>query len=254
MKVEYNKHTTYARKKNAPMHEVPVSVPFPLQSCNNNLIASVTISTIPSHYTPYNTKPQDSIPKSNTTSRFYKNPFVKLGARPILLFLFGTSTNMPFSSTPSAPGPNILPLFHGTDPKPPTRLLMLPPIILLALSPAADILKLLPFSILRLFQPSSSRSRRRAFSFSSRSSRSARRAESSLADSEACSSSIVLRSLSTLSRMRLTSSERWAFCLSFRSSWVWRSLTVRSTLRTERWDLLRSVSCCSSSDSSWDVC
>ncbi|KAI1080169.1 hypothetical protein F5B20DRAFT_116754 [Whalleya microplaca] len=109
----------------------------------------------------------------------------------------------------------------------------------------------LPFSILRCFQPSSSRSKRSVFSFSSRSSRSARRADSWFELSLAWSSSIVLRSLSTRSRRRTVSSLSCAVCLSFRSICDWRSLTVRSTLRTERCDFERSSSCASSCDSSY---
>ncbi|KAL0475355.1 hypothetical protein QR685DRAFT_44825 [Neurospora intermedia] len=155
----------------------------------------------------------------------------------MLLFLFGISItpSICILSFVNVLLPRILPsTLPATLPPPPP-----PP-------PIAD-----PFSMRRFFHPSSSRSSLRAFSFSSRSSRSARRADSSLADSEDCSSSMVLSNLSTLSRMRVTSSWSCVFCLSLRSIWDCRSLTMRSTLRTERWDLLRSFSCSSSWDSSW---
>lgn len=57
---------------------------------------------------------------------------------------------------------------------------------------------------------------------------------------------MVERSLLTFSLMRVTLSERCAFCLSRRSICDCRSLTTRSTLRTLRWDLLRSSSWVSS--------
>ncbi|KAK3355252.1 hypothetical protein B0H65DRAFT_41053 [Neurospora tetraspora] len=164
------------------------------------------------------------------------NPFVRLGALVMLLFLFGISITPSILSFVNVLLPLMLPYTL------PATLLPAPP-------PPPPIAE--PFSILRFFHPSSSRSSLSAFSFSSRSSRSARRADSSLADSDDCSSSMVLSSLSTLSRMRPTSSWSCVFCLSLRSIWDCRSLTMRSTLRTERWDLLRSVSCSSSWDSSW---
>ena len=160
---------------------------------------------------------------------------VRLGALLMLLFLAGIST-----CDSSSPPPLALQL-------PPTRLRRL-----LTVPPAAPLLEL--FSTLpprRLFQPSSSRSIRSDFSFSSLSSRSARRAVSWLDDSEDWSSSMVLRSLSTLSRILVTSSASWVFCLSLRSIWPWRSLTVRSTLRTERCSFVRSASRSSSWVSSY---
>ncbi|KAF2251646.1 hypothetical protein BU26DRAFT_240902 [Trematosphaeria pertusa] len=116
--------------------------------------------------------------------------------------------------------------------------------------PAPGTPRALRRSTRRPFQPSSSRSRRRLFSFSSRSSRSARLAASWLVESEDWSSSIVLRSLEILSRALLRSSTAAAFCLSRRSIWFWRSLTVRSTLRMLRDSERRVVSEVSSAFSS----
>ena len=109
-------------------------------------------------------------------------------------------------------------------------------------------------SILRAFQPSSSRSSRSAFSFSSRNSRSARFACSWFVLSEDCSSSIVARRLPMRSRDLAMSSASWAFTFSRRSIWDWRSLTVRSTLRTERASVVREVSRVSTCCSSWKSC
>lgn len=106
--------------------------------------------------------------------------------------------------------------------------------------------KLDPFSALADLHPSTSLSSLAAFSFASLSSLSALRAVSWLVDSDACSSSIVESSLLTFSPSRAASSVRCAFCLSLRSICDCRSLTTRSTLRTDRWDLVRSSSCVSS--------
>ncbi|KAH8662206.1 hypothetical protein BX600DRAFT_314057 [Xylariales sp. PMI_506] len=154
----------------------------------------------------------------------YKNPLVKLGVRPRLVFRFGTSMPVPLrlmASSAASPPPLHAPM-----------LLILPPLILGV--PSRKLPFTLPFSMRRCFHPSSSRSRRSVFSFSSRSSRSARRAESWFVLSDACNSSIVFRSFSTLSRWRLASSVICAACLSLRSIWDCRSLTTLSTLRTDR--------------------
>ena len=104
-----------------------------------------------------------------------------------------------------------------------------------------------PRSILRPFQPSSSLSKRRAFSFSSLRSRSALLACNCAFASSACSSSIWRKSLSTLSRPLATSSESCCEVLSRRASCAWRSLMVRSTLRVDR----SAAACSSSWVSSW---
>lgn len=92
----------------------------------------------------------------------------------------------------------------------------------------------LPRSIRRPFHPSSSLSSRSPFSRSSLRSRSALLAASCDLASSACKSSMLRRSLSTLSRPLETSSVSWLAILSRRASCNWRSRTVRSTLRTER--------------------
>ncbi|KAI1348060.1 hypothetical protein F5Y01DRAFT_293389 [Xylaria sp. FL0043] len=161
----------------------------------------------------------------------YRKPFVKLGVRPILLFRCGTSMPVPLRLTlSSASNPflielTLLPLLSNAGV--PNR--TLPPFTL-------------PFSIRKCFHPSNSRSRRKAFSFSCRNSRSARRAASWLELSLAWSSSMVLRSFSTLSRNLETSSFNCVACLSLRSICDCKSLTTRSTLRTDLWDLDRSSS------------
>ncbi|KAI0440309.1 hypothetical protein F4803DRAFT_527861, partial [Xylaria telfairii] len=97
----------------------------------------------------------------------HKKPFVRLGARPMLLFRLGTSIPVPPRlAASSAPGVAFLIELTLLDPLPskagvPNR--TLPPFTL-------------PFSMRKCFHPSNSRSRRNAFSFSARSSRSARRA------------------------------------------------------------------------------
>lgn len=108
-------------------------------------------------------------------------------------------------------------------------------------------------SSLRPFHPSSSRSSLKLFSRSSRDSRSARRAVSWCSESEAWSSSIVLSRRSSFSLPFVISSSSCMLTLSRLSIWVWRSRTVRSTLRTERSLLLRSFSCSSSVFSSWGI-
>src|SRR6266566_2967133 len=129
----------------------------------------------------------------------YRNPLVRLGALvlPMLLFRFGMS---------GGPSPT------GSDP--PRRLDLNVACVPVRRTPPATPPATLPASdtVLRFFQPSISLSSRRLLSFSSRSSRSARRADSSLVLSLACSSSMVLSSLSTLSRRRATSSCIWLFC------------------------------------------
>ncbi|KAI0859040.1 hypothetical protein F4860DRAFT_484312 [Xylaria cubensis] len=91
----------------------------------------------------------------------YKKPFVILGWRLKLLFRLGTSTG-----SSGAGVPFLIPL---TLLDPPSKAgvpnLTLPPFTL-------------PFSMRKCFHPSSSRSKRSAFSFSVRNSRSARRAVS----------------------------------------------------------------------------
>lgn len=146
----------------------------------------------------------------------------------ILLFLFGTS--MPFSSTP-VPTPSLtVPLKLHT----------------LSLLP-----KLLPaFPFPSPFNPSSSISNLNAFCASSFAALSARRAASPASLSLICSSSIVFSNFSILSLPLATSSCNCEFAFSLLSICSCRSLTVRSTFRTERCDLLRSVSWASSWDSS----
>jgi hypothetical protein len=104
---------------------------------------------------------------------------------------------------------------------PPSPILCTPPLPLSSLPPSPEpsspltslnaarvlLLETPPFlSSLSCFQPSNSRSRRNACSFSSLSSRSARRAASWLVESELWSSSMVWRRRSTLSRDLLISS------------------------------------------------
>lgn len=85
-----------------------------------------------------------------------------------------------------------------------------------------------PLSILNPFQPSSSRSSLKPFSFSSRRSLSALRAASWLFVSSACSSSTVCKRRSILSLPFETSSESCWACFSRREIWACRSRTVRS--------------------------
>jgi hypothetical protein len=105
-------------------------------------------------------------------------------------------------------------------------------------------------SIRRPFHPSSSRSILKHFSLSSRSSRSARLACSWAAESVDWRSSIVARRDEILSRALARSSDSEVFCLSRRSIWVWRSRTVRSTLRIERASAVRLLSAVSRAFSS----
>ncbi|KAH6992464.1 hypothetical protein EDB82DRAFT_145324 [Fusarium venenatum] len=130
--------------------------------------------------------------KTSHTHRVpYRNPFVKLGTLLRLLFLPGTSIMDASSPSLTRQGPM----------RPRTLPITLPD----------------PLSARRFFRPATSRSNRIALSFSSLNSRSARRADSWLLDSDDCSSSIVFRSFSTLSRILETSSESCMFCLSLRS-------------------------------------
>lgn len=152
-------------------------------------------------------------PESRGSRPPYKNPFVRLGTRLMLLFLWGILTWFSALSSSSATlaSPELLIVARVPDlVMPPRPLIMLP-----ATLPSTD-----PFSDRSVFQLSSSRSSLAAFSCSLLSSRSARRACSWLADSDDCSSSIVLRSLSILSRIRPRSSCICVFCLSLRSIWV----------------------------------
>ncbi len=144
----------------------------------------------------------------------HKNPLLVLSCLVLscllrLLFRLGTSTESPYS----------LP-FHAPLPNP------LPPITLPGLPP--------PMPAAVLFHPSFSLSSLNFCSLASLHSLSALRACSCASLSDCCSSSIVLRSFSILSRERARSSSNCvaAFCL--RSICNWRSLTVRSTFRTER--------------------
>lgn len=152
-------------------------------------------------------------PESRRSRPPYKNPFVRLGTRLMLLFLWGIVTWLSALSSSSATlaSPELLIVASVPDlVMPPRPLIMLP-----ATLPSTD-----PFSDRSIFQLSSSRSSLAAFSCSLLSSRSARRACSWLDDSDDCSSSIVLRSLSILSRIRPRSSCICVFCLSLRSIWV----------------------------------
>ena len=106
-------------------------------------------------------------------------------------------------------------------------------------------------SMRRPFQPSTSLSSLSPRSFSSRSSRSARLASSWCIESLFCNSSMVARRRSILSRAREISSVSCVFVLSRRSICDCRSLTVRSTLRTERASLVRVSSTPSSCFSSY---
>jgi hypothetical protein len=142
----------------------------------------------------------------------HKKPLLMLNCLLRLLFRFGIST---------PPSPNSLPFQAPL----PTLLL---PITLPGLptpKPAAV-----------LFQPSFSLSNRNFCSLASRHSLSALLACSCAWLSDCCSSSMVLRSFSILSRERVRSSCSCAAPFSFRSICSWRSLTVRSTFRTDRWD------------------
>ena len=115
----------------------------------------------------------------------------------------------------------------------PTRLDLLPPILPSSL-PLPATLPSRPLSTLKLFHPSNSLSSLKAFSFSWRKSRSARRATSWFLESSDWSSSIVESSLSILSLDLAISSSSCAFCLSRLSIWDCNSRTVRSMLRVER--------------------
>ncbi|KAI8946537.1 hypothetical protein F4801DRAFT_593311 [Xylaria longipes] len=157
----------------------------------------------------------------------YKKPFVRLGVRPMLLFRLGTSIPVPPRLTvSSALGVPFLIELTLLDPpsKPGVPNRTLPPFTL-------------PFSIRKCFHPANSRSRRSAFSFSARNSRSARRA--------------VSWSFSTLSRNLETSSFNCVVCLSLRSICDCKSFTTRSTLRVDLCDLDRSFSWVSSWVSSY---
>src|SRR5271156_1568073 len=167
-------------------------------------------------------------------SSTHKNPFVLLG------LLCG-------SSGPPIPLPFLLP-----------TLLALPSPAAISLSAAIVPLRFspppLPLSILNPFQPSSSRSSLSTFSFSSRTSLSARFAWSLLWLSELCNSSIVVSSVEILSLALLTSSTSCVFCFSRRWICNSRSLTVRSTFRIERASSARlevASSSCFSSYGSW---
>lgn len=159
-----------------------------------------------------------SSPAVRAIYTIHKKPLLVLSVRLRLLFRFGTTID------PSLLNSLMLPGRH--DP-------------LLRTVPA-------PFSILNAFQPSSSLSSLNALSFSSLNSRSALLALSWLLESLLCSSSIVRSNFSTLSRERLMSSCSAAFVLSRRSICVCRSLTVRSTFRTERCEAERADSWASS--------
>jgi hypothetical protein len=147
---------------------------------NNHILYSLQCTRQNYAYFPYRRPTHAS---RQPVSIIYRNPLLILGCLPILLFLFGIS--IPFSSDPhSLPFAIGVPFLHC-----PLRLTLFP-----------------PFSTLSAFQPSNSLSSLNAFSLSSRSSRSARRADSWLVESLDCSSSIVLRSFSILSRDRVMSS------------------------------------------------
>jgi hypothetical protein len=148
----------------------------------------------------------------------------------ILLLRFGTS--MPFSSTPVP------------DDSPLTVPLKLHTLSLRPKAPPA--LPLVP----KPLSPSSSLSNLNAFCVSSFAALSARRAARPASLSLICNSSIVFSNFSILSLPLATSSCNCEFAFSLRSICSWRSLTVRSTFLTERWDFERSFSWASSWDSS----
>jgi len=186
-----------------------------------------------------------NLPRMNTrSSTRYKNPLLILAFLEILLLRFGTS--IPFSSAP-VPGPIALMRLALesclTWPMPLARLHTLS----LRPKPAPFFADPIP----KPLSPSTSRSSRKALAASSFAALSARRAARPASDSETCSSSIVLSSFSILSLPRAISSCSCVFAFSLLSIWSCKSLTVRSTLRTERCDLLRSVSWASSWDSSY---
>ncbi len=109
---------------------------------------------------------------------------------------------------------------------------------------------LAPLSILKPFHPSNSLSSLKPFSLSSLRSLSALLAANDVLVSSACSSSTVANSLSIFSLPFVTSSSSWVACFSRRWIWDVRSRTVRSTLRTERrevvcWEAWVSSSCSS---------
>ncbi len=107
-----------------------------------------------------------------------------------------------------------------------------------------------PLSILNPFHPSNSLSSLKPFSLSSLRSLSALLAANAVLVSSACNSSIVANNLSIFSLPFVTSSSSWDACFSRRCIWDVRSRTVRSTLRTERrevvcWEAFFSSSCSS---------
>src|ERR1700733_9399741 len=184
------------------------------------------------YYTPFSIKSRSPC----KCQPAHKNPFVLLG------FLCG-------SSGPPIPLPFLLP-----------TLLALPSPAAISLSAAIVPLRFspppLPLSILNPFQPSSSRSSLSTFSFSSRTSLSARFACSWLWLSELCNSSIVVSGVEILSLALLTSSTSCVFCFSRRWICNSRSLTVRSTFRIERASSARlevASSSCFSSYRSWSA-
>ncbi|KAI0431984.1 hypothetical protein F5Y09DRAFT_303161 [Xylaria sp. FL1042] len=85
----------------------------------------------------------------------YKKPFVKLGVRPMLLFRCGTSMPAPLRLALSSASYPVL-----------IELTLLPPCSNTGVPNRTLPPFTLPFSIRKCFHPSSSRSRRKAFSFS----------------------------------------------------------------------------------------
>lgn len=182
--------------------------------------------------------PSPLLCKKKKKKQLYKNPLLSLILR--------------FSPPPSsAPPPFPVPLrFRLPFPFPLTNPLVLPPHSPPLPPQPPPPLAFPPLSILNPFHPSNSLSNLKAFSFSSRKSRSALLATNWLLASSACNSSTVWSSRSILSRPLATSSERSWACLSRRDTCACRSRTVRSTLRTERREVACLDSCASSCCSS----
>jgi len=149
-----------------------------------------------------------SLPSTTT----HKNPLVMLT---LLCTAPSTILTLPLAPSPPLTLPTILPL-------------SLPPPLLPATLPKT------PLSTLNPFHASNSRSRRSAFSLSSRKSRSALRAASWFFESSDCNSSIVVSSRWIFSRELAISVSKRVLVLSRRSICAWRSRTVRSMLRAER--------------------
>ncbi|KAI1436384.1 hypothetical protein GGR50DRAFT_650945 [Xylaria sp. CBS 124048] len=128
----------------------------------------------------------------------YKNPFVKLGVRPILLFRFGTSIPVPLTLIVSSPSYTLGAVL--------IRLTLLEPPSKVGVPKRTPPPFTVPFSIRKCFHPSNSRSSRDDLSLSSRNSRSALRVASWFVLSLVWRSPMVLRRFSILSRNLVTSS------------------------------------------------